>query len=111
MSKRNRNESLDESDDDDVIQTRKNKNRVNAIIDSDDESNNDGTSDVAKTSENDNGSIDLTANLKIQTSKKNRSSHPIWDMFGNLEKNGKVLEKAKNRIFCVHCFRKKKMKR
>lgn len=53
----------------------------------------------------------LIKNLRINTKNQSKSLHPIWEMFGKLEKNGKTIAKAKDRIFCVHCFEKKKMKR
>lgn len=54
--------------------------------------------------------FDPTSNLQINTKKK-RSSHPIWGMYGILQKHGKMIEKAKDRIFCVRCFAGKKIKR
>lgn len=54
--------------------------------------------------------FDPTENLQINTKKK-RSNHPIWAMYGILQKNGKTLEKGKDRIFCVKCFAGKKIKR
>lgn len=118
MLKRNRNRLyVDESDEDEETiqkdQTNK-KNRENDGENSDDlsvDSNkeNDGADDDTMGS---NGDLELIgSNLRINTANKSRSLHPIWDMFGKLEKNGKIIAKAKERIFCIHCFEKKKMKR
>lgn len=51
------------------------------------------------------------SNYRINTNGKSRSSHPIWEMFGRLEKDGKNIVKYKDRVFCVHCFEKSKLKR
>lgn len=51
------------------------------------------------------------ANYRINITGKSRSSHPIWEMFGRLEKDGKNIVKFKDRVFCVHCFEKTKLKR
>lgn len=122
MSKRSRNLiRLDESDEEDEVTKRgkidKDKDWQNDCNDSDDssiESNkeNDGIGDNAMAPiDHDLEAISITANLRINTSNKTRSSHPVWDMFGKLEKDGKIIAKAKDRVFCVHCFEKKKMKR
>lgn len=43
--------------------------------------------------------------LRINTKSK-RSNHPIWNIFGILQKknDGKTIAKAKDRIFCRTCF-------
>lgn len=122
MSKRDRNfVGLDESDEEDevIIRGKKNKDkdRQKDCNDSDDsltESNKENCGigdDVMATGDNDLEAISITANIRINTSNKTRSSHPIWDMFGKLEKDGKIIAKARDRVFCLHCFEKKKIKR
>lgn len=115
MSKRNRPDEEDEV----VRRGKVNKDKDWEKDRSDDalieiETNENGGSDdddMGATGDGDLVANGLIANLRINTSNKTRSSHPIWDMFGKLEKGGKVIAKAKERIFCVHCFQKKKMKR
>lgn len=51
------------------------------------------------------------ANYRINTTGKSRSSRPIWEMFGRLEKDGRNIVKYRDRVFCVHCFEKSKLKR
>lgn len=56
--------------------------------------------------------FDPTQNLRIKTKLK-RSNHPIWDLFGVLQKkdDGRDVAKAKDRIFCKKCFELKTIKR
>lgn len=54
--------------------------------------------------------FDPTVHLQINTKQK-RSNHPIWNLFGILQKEGKTIAKAKERIFCRKCFEMKKIKR
>lgn len=49
-------------------------------------------------------------NLKIIKSVK-QSHHVIWSRFGILMKNGKAVDRVKDRIYCIACFEKKKFKR
>lgn len=53
--------------------------------------------------------FDPTNTLRISTKTK-RSNHPIWNIFGILQKGGQIIAKAKDRIFCRKCFEDKKLK-
>lgn len=114
MSKRNRIQSiLDDSDEEETVQRDKRFGKSSENLD---ESFNELTKenngdDNESTSEHDCEATDLPANFRVNTSKPTRSSHPIWEMFGQLEKGGKTIAKTKDRIFCTHCFGKNKMKR
>lgn len=48
--------------------------------------------------------------LKIVKAMK-QSNHLIWNMFGQLLKNDKPVDRVKDRIYCNKCFEKKKFKR
>lgn len=104
MAKRNRpHVRLDDSDDDDEIIRGAKKNK-----DGQEECDDLNCDD----SECDDAPIQLkNANYRINTTGKARSAHPIWEMFGRLEKDGKNIFKYKDRVFCVHCFEKSKLKR
>lgn len=110
MSKRNRIIYSDDEEEEDgqIDNGKKNKEKDVNI-----EEEGDCELDNLLIEEEDSPNIDhsLSANLRINTKSQSRSSHPIWDSFGKLEKDGKTMVKAKDRIFCVHCFQKKKMKR
>lgn len=128
MSKRGRNTvSLDELDEDeDVIRmSKRNRNRNWINDDSDDglepnkTNDDDGTNgnaveipapgdhDVEETIRTEN----LRQNYRINTSNKTKSMHPIWEMFGKLERmDGRAIVKFKERVFCTHCFEKNKLK-
>lgn len=56
--------------------------------------------------------FDPTKNLRIRTKLK-RSNHPVWDLYGVLQKkdDGRDIAKAKDRIFCKKCFELKVIKR
>lgn len=87
----------------------------NEIVDSewlpsDEENNQFSTSENNNTSLPDDLEFDSTEgfNLKPVKSMK-QSNHLIWERFGVLMKNTKIV--YRDRIFCVNCFEKKKFKR
>lgn len=112
------------------------RKRKNAIIESDDE-NFDDSRDRDWTPDDDDGETSISSrnssvgdrqneldtsvpeddfnstdgfNLKVIKSMK-QSNHLIWSMFGNLLKDGKIVDKVKHRIYCIKCFEKKRFKR
>lgn len=40
-----------------------------------------------------------------------QSHHVIWKRYGLLMKNGKIVDRVKDRIYCIACLEKKKFKR
>lgn len=56
--------------------------------------------------------FDSTEGFNLKTIKSvKQSHHVIWSRFGNLMKNGKIVERVKERIYCITCFEKKQFKR
>lgn len=50
-----------------------------------------------------------TSRLQIHTNIK-RSNHPVWEFFGCLQKDSKIIGKTKDRIFCKKCLETNKIK-
>lgn len=56
--------------------------------------------------------FDSTEGFNLKTIKSvKQSQHIIWNRFGHLMKNGKTVDKVKDRVYCITCFEKKKFKR
>lgn len=56
--------------------------------------------------------FDSTEGFRLKVIKNSKqSSHVIWNMFGQLNKNDKPIDRVKSRIYCIRCFEKKKFKR
>lgn len=56
--------------------------------------------------------FDSTEGFNLKTIKSvKQSHHVIWNRFGLLMKNGKIVDRVKERIYCITCFEKKKFKR
>lgn len=54
---------------------------------------------------------DLTLSLSIQPISKKRSRSGLWQHFGCLTRNGKVIKKCASRYFCKMCIENNSLKR
>lgn len=55
--------------------------------------------------------FDSTEGFKLIAAKSiKQSNHLIWTMFGQLMKNNKIVDRNKDRIYCIRCFENKKFK-
>lgn len=107
------------------------RKKQRTIIESDDESNSadkhdqdwtPGDEDVENNTNRANGNsnhtssfeeieFDSTEGFQLKIVKKmKQSNHLIWNHFGYLMKDGKIIKKCEKKIYCVKCFDKKTFK-
>lgn len=56
--------------------------------------------------------FDSTEGFTLKTIKTMKQSHHvIWNHFGQLMKNGKVIDRIRDRVYCIACFEDKKFKK